>query len=52
MELAVLFWIENFEERLRRIALVVCSDFVYLVEHHDRIARSAFLEGVDYPAGH
>ncbi len=42
-ERVVLFWVENFHQRRRRVAAEIASELVHLVQHHHRIVRFAAL---------
>ena len=50
--MAVLLWVENFEQSGSGIALVVVPDLIYFVEHQHGICHSGPLHSIDYAAGH
>ena len=49
---AVLLGVEDFEQRARRIALHGLAELVHLVEHHDRVAHAALVNGVHDASRH
>ena len=52
MESAVLFRIEDFEHRTRRVAMVVATEFVDFVEHEQRVGRTSFFQVLQNATGH
>ena len=48
----VLFRIENLKKRRRRVALVIASELIKLIEQKQRIAASGTLYGIYYFARH
>ena len=50
-ERVILFRVQHFEERRRRIAPEVVRELVDLVENDDRIAGAGLLEALNDPAG-
>src|SRR6266699_1937471 len=51
-ERVVLFGIENFEQRSRRIAAIVRAELVDFVEHHHRIVHAGAANRLNDAAGH
>ena len=51
-EAVVLFRVEHFEQRRRRVAAKVRTDLVNLVEHDERVVCAHLLQSLNDPAGH
>ena len=51
-KVAVLFRIQDLQQRGCRISLIVAADLVDLIQHHKRISHSGFLQAIYNPARH